>query len=128
MYKLYCILKDRAELPTPEEIGFASGKKILDVKSDSEYLKKLEATMANIQKAFATQEANTAGPWDQAKFECLLTEWIVACDQPFNEVKKEEFIRLMSYACHPAASVKLPSQEGVRHCVMKMGEDTVDSV
>jgi hypothetical protein len=62
------------------------------------------------------------GPWDQAKFKHLLTEWIVACDQPFDEVKKEEFIKLMTYACHPATSVKLPSQ------VMKMGEDTVDGI
>jgi hypothetical protein len=40
-------------------------------------------------------------------------EWIIACDQPFDEVKKEEFIKLMTYACHPAPTVKLPSCEGV---------------
>lgn len=68
------------------------------------------------------------GPWDQAKFERLLTEWIVACDQPFDEVEKEEFIKLMNYARHPATSVKLPSREGVRRRVMKMGEDTVDGI
>lgn len=60
MYKLYCVLKDRANSPTPEEIGFASGEKILDAKSDSDYLKKLEAATENIQKVFATQEANAA--------------------------------------------------------------------
>jgi hypothetical protein len=60
MYKLYRVLKDRAEPPTPEEIEFASGKKVLDAKNGSEYLKKLEAATENIQKAFATQEANTA--------------------------------------------------------------------
>ena len=58
MYRLYCVLKDRAEPPTTEEIGFASGKTVLDPKSDTEYLKKLEAATENIQKAFATQEAN----------------------------------------------------------------------
>jgi hypothetical protein len=58
MYWLYCVLKDRAEPPTAEEIGFASGKTVLDPKSDAEYLKKLEAATENIQKAFATQEAN----------------------------------------------------------------------
>jgi hypothetical protein len=55
MYRLYSILKDRAEPPTADEIGFASGKKVLDPKSDSEYLKKLEAATENIQKAFAMQ-------------------------------------------------------------------------
>jgi hypothetical protein len=42
-----------------EEIRFTSRKEILDVKSDSEYLKKLEAATEIIQKAFSTQEANT---------------------------------------------------------------------
>ena len=52
-------------------------------------------------------------------------EWIVSCDQPFDEVEKEEFIKLITYAHHPALSIKVPSREGVRHQVMKMGEDTV---
>ncbi|KAF8234452.1 hypothetical protein L208DRAFT_1261840 [Tricholoma matsutake] len=103
MYQLYCELKDQTEPPTDEEIVFASGKKVLDPKSDVEYLQKLEVATENIQKAFAMQEANAAGPWDQAKFKCLLTEWIVACDQPFDEVEKEEFVKLMTYACHPAS-------------------------
>jgi len=68
------------------------------------------------------------GPWDQAKFERLLTEWIVACDQPFSEVEEEEFVKLMTYARHPASSVDLPSWEGIRRRVMKMGEDTIDGI
>jgi hypothetical protein len=58
MYRLYCILKDWTEPPTAKEIGFASGKKVLDPKSNAEYLKKLEAATENIQKAFAMQDAN----------------------------------------------------------------------
>jgi hypothetical protein len=93
MYRLYCVLKDWAEPPMAKEIGFASGKTVLDPKSDAKYLKKLEAATENIQKAFATQEADAAvcltvlfsfllgtltnsvnqGPWDQAKFERLLS-------------------------------------------------------
>ena len=60
MYRLYCVLKDWAEPPTAEESGFASGKTVLDLKSNTEYLKKLEAATENIQKAFAMQEANAA--------------------------------------------------------------------
>jgi hypothetical protein len=57
--------------------------------------------------------SGSQGPWDQAKFKCLLTEWIVACDQPFDEDEEEEFVKLMTYAHHPAPSVKLPGQEGI---------------
>jgi hypothetical protein len=67
------------------------------------------------------------GPWDQAKFERLLTEWIVACDQPFDEVEKEEFIKLVNYARHPAPSIKIHSREGIQRRVMKMGEETITS-
>jgi hypothetical protein len=70
MYWLYCVLRDRAEPPTLREIGFASGKKVLDLKSDAEYLKKLEAATENIQKAFASQEANTA-----VHFNVLFSSW-----------------------------------------------------
>jgi hypothetical protein len=58
MYWLYCVLKDWAEPPMAKEIGFASGKTVLDQKSNAEYLKKLEAATESIQKAFAMQETN----------------------------------------------------------------------
>ena len=32
------------------------------------------------------------------------------------------------YARHPASSVKLPSREGVRRHVVKMGDDTVEGI
>ena len=62
------------------------------------------------------------------KFVHLLTEWIVACDQPFDEVEKEAFVKLLTYAHHPAPSVKLPSQDGIGHCVKKMGEDIIAGI
>ena len=60
MFRLYCILKDRAEPPTPEEVEIASGKQVLDGKSESEYIRKLEASAENIRKAFAAQESQAA--------------------------------------------------------------------
>jgi hypothetical protein len=68
------------------------------------------------------------GPWNQAKFEHLLTEWIVACDQPFDEVEEKEFVKLMTYAHHPAPSVKLPGHKGIHCQVMKMGKETIDGI
>jgi len=41
MYQLYCVLKDHAEPPMTEEIEFASGKKVLNPQTNSEYLKNL---------------------------------------------------------------------------------------
>jgi hypothetical protein len=58
MYRLYLVLKDHANPPTADEIGFACGNKVLDPKVNSKYLKKLEAATENIQKAFAMQQKN----------------------------------------------------------------------
>jgi len=57
MYQLYCILKDREEPPTPDEIAIACGKKKLDGNTEAEYFKKLEHTSENIKKAFEDQQA-----------------------------------------------------------------------
>ena len=60
MYRLYCILKARAEPPTAREIAIASGEEALDPASEAEYIKKLEAVSENIRKAFAAQAAQAA--------------------------------------------------------------------
>ena len=49
--------------------------------------------------------------WNQAKFERLITEWIVACDQPFNEVEKPEFCEMLTYAHHPSPTLKIPHHD-----------------
>ena len=64
-------------------------------------------------------------PWDQDKFEQLLVNWMVACDQPFDEVEKPEFMAAMSYGRSPA-KFTLPKRDGVRRCVMKLGEEAVE--
>lgn len=60
MFRLYCILKDRAEQPTPKEIAVASGKQALDPTCEAEYIKKLEAASVNICKAFEAQVVQEA--------------------------------------------------------------------
>ena len=42
---------------------------------------------------FFSQKQN----WDQEKFEQLLADWIIACDQPFDDVEKLEFQYLLKY-------------------------------
>jgi hypothetical protein len=145
MYQLYSILKQRDELPTPDEIAIASAKQQLDGKAEAEYLRKLEKSSENIKRAFQDQQAHAAvsenypplvscliklrqGPWDQEKFEQLLTEWIIACDQPFDEVEKPEFVTMMNVTHHAGGPLKMPKREGIKRRVMKMGEETIEGV
>jgi hypothetical protein len=147
MYQLYCILKDRDVPPTPDEIAIASGKKRLDGKTEAEYFKKLERASENIKKAFEEQQARGAvckhhpfnnlrlmiwriqqGPWDQEKFEQILTEWIVACDQPFEEVEKQEFVTMMNFVRHTGSPLKIPKRQAIKRRVMKMGEQIIEGV
>jgi hypothetical protein len=60
MFQLYCILKDREEPPTPDEIAIASGKKALDTHTEAEHVKKLGKTSESIRRAFEEQQARAA--------------------------------------------------------------------
>ena len=54
---------------------------------------------------------------------------MVACDQPFEEVERPEFLKLMKFVHHSAtANLHVPSRKGIQRRVMKMGEDTIESV
>ena len=147
MFWLYTILKDWDEPPTPDEIVIASGKKTLDGNTEAKYIKKLENTSKNIKKAFEDQRARAGvsdnrpfdfnyfvsdnawqGPWDQEKFEQHLTEWIIACDQPFEEVEKPEFITMMNFMYCSGGALKIPKRKGIKHWVMKMGDETIEGI
>jgi len=56
-------------------------------------------------------------------------EWVIACDQPFEEVDQPEFIAIMNYT-HRAAdtSLKLLRRNGIKRCLMAMGEETIKEV
>ena len=51
---------------------------------------------------------------------------MVACDQPFEEVEKPEFIAAMSYG--RTSKFTLPKWDGVRRRVMKLGEENVEHI
>lgn len=51
---------------------------------------------------------------------------MVACDQPFDEVEKPEFIAAMSYGRN--GKFTLPKRDGVRRRVMKLGDETVEQL
>ncbi|KAJ7429252.1 hypothetical protein B0H11DRAFT_2266386 [Mycena galericulata] len=99
MHRLYLALYTRGQPPTEEEVKLAQGAIPVDGTAAKEYLGKVETTTSNIIKGLEQQAKKVHGDFDQATFDRLLAEWIVACDQPF-EVEKPEFIRLMEYTHH----------------------------
>ncbi|KIJ35055.1 hypothetical protein M422DRAFT_181239, partial [Sphaerobolus stellatus SS14] len=67
-------------------------------------------------------------PWDQKEFEKLLVEWVIACDQPFEEVKRPELKSLLNYVHHHSTKLNVPSATTAKHRVMKLGEMTIDDL
>jgi hypothetical protein len=115
-------------LPSDDEVAFASGSKEFTGQDQAEYLKAIEAKASTLASAFLRQERAAAVPFDSSKFERYLTEWMVACDQPFDEVERPEFICMMNYlhhSQHPQATLNLPDRKGIRRRVMKLGEETI---
>jgi hypothetical protein len=55
-------------------------------------------------------------------------EWVIACDQPFEEVERPEFVAMMKYTHHTGTSLKIPKHDGIKWCLMKMGDDTIQNV
>lgn len=56
-----------------------------------------------------------------------IAKWIVACDQPFEEVDRPEFRDMLEYA-HHRGHLDIPHRDAMRSRIMKLGEDTVDSI
>ena len=52
-------------------------------------------------------------------------EWIVTCDQPFEEVERPEFIAMMNYMHHNGSPVNIPGRNGIKQRLMKMGDETL---
>jgi hypothetical protein len=52
-----------------------------------------------------------------------LTKWVIASDQPFEEVENPELSELLNYINRSASSLKIPSHFTVKRRVMKMGAE-----
>lgn len=57
----------------------------------------------------------------------MLAEYLVACDQSFDEVDKPEFRRLLEYT-HLRSSLHIPHRTATRNRIMKMGDDSIEGV
>ncbi|KAJ6616751.1 hypothetical protein B0H10DRAFT_1375817 [Mycena sp. CBHHK59/15] len=130
MYRLYEILFQRSKedpdvtgrsnLPTEEEIEIAAGKRTFDDVAEQSYLANLRRLQPNtIGEAFDRQRTKNTLPWDQERFERLLAEWIVSCDQPFDEVDKAEFRELL-FCTHRSSDLHIPGRKAIRERIMAM--------
>ncbi|KAJ7762079.1 hypothetical protein B0H14DRAFT_2633974 [Mycena olivaceomarginata] len=114
MYRLYEIMhsKERTTPITSEEIDVAEGRTTFAVREELvTWLDKLAGASGRYQQSlresFNRASEKSAGPWNQAEFERLLVEWLIACDQPFQEVERPEFRRLMQYVYHRAEELSI---------------------
>jgi hypothetical protein len=58
----------------------------------------------------------------------LLTKWIIASNQPFEEVEKPKLIDLLTYINRSLLPLKIPSRFTVKRCVMSMGAKGVQGM
>ncbi|SJK99091.1 uncharacterized protein ARMOST_02377 [Armillaria ostoyae] len=132
MYRMFSALRAHLDKSPnaailQDEIEIANGSKKLDAQAAEMYLKQMESESENIIHAFKKQSMDAKGDWDQDKFERLLAEWLVACDQPFEEVDRPEFRNLLSYAHHHSLEdLHIPHRDAIRRQIMKMGEDSIE--
>jgi hypothetical protein len=57
-----------------------------------------------------------------------LAEWIVACDQPFEEVDRPEFRRLLEYIHMGSKPLDIPHRGAIKDRIMKLGKSTVQGI
>ena len=55
-------------------------------------------------------------------------EWVIACDQPFEKVERPEYIAMMNYTRHAGTLLKILKRDGIKRCLMKMGNDSIKDV
>lgn len=61
-------------------------------------------------------------------FKRYLAEWVVACDQPFEEVERPEFRRLLEYTHMGSKPLNIPHRTALKDRVMKMGKCTIEGI
>jgi hypothetical protein len=61
-------------------------------------------------------------------FKQYLAEWVVACNQPFEEVKRPEFRCLMGYMYMGSKLLKIPHRIALKDRIMKMGKSAIEGI
>ncbi|KAF9494850.1 hypothetical protein BDN71DRAFT_1507353 [Pleurotus eryngii] len=129
MYKLYEVLKARQPaLPTEKEKAIASRTKKLSPRGMAKFLQGLKKSDGSISAAFLAQVEKAKGPFNQKEFKQLLIEWIIACNQQFEEVEHPQLRQLLEYTHHSVKPLHIPHRTTIKTHVMKMGKDKIDDI
>ncbi len=75
--------------------------------------------------ALLTSNAMCQGKFDQVVFEHYLSEWIVLCDQPFDQVEHPALRRLLQYV-HGPQILKVPSSSTIKRRIIDLSNATID--
>jgi len=66
--------------------------------------------------------------FDTETFKRYVAEWVVVCDQPFKEVERLKFHRLLEYMHMGSKPLDIPHRGALKNCIMMMGKDTVEGI
>ena len=61
-------------------------------------------------------------------FKRYLAEWVVTCDQPFEEVERPELCHLLEYTHMGSKPLNIPHRTALKDRIMKMGKSTVTGI
>ncbi|KAM5546301.1 hypothetical protein V8D89_000427 [Ganoderma adspersum] len=124
-FRLYEILRKRDMLPSVLEMQLARGQGALTHEEAHTYIEDLEKKADALVQSL---QGSLNEPWDQDQFEQLLTEWIAACDQPFDAVEKLELHSLLQYTYHRPEHLDIPSAATIKKRIMDLSDKYVEEL
>ena len=149
MHRLYLhldTLQKQGQKPSPEEIKVAGGTlpfNVLGYNLDSKGsiipneivsgpMGPIKADVSHSLFVLSDSQRLTSltqqEPFSQETWTRLVSEWVAACDQPFDAVEQPEFKRLIEYTTRCNTTIKIPSSSTVKDSIMTMGDETVEDL
>ena len=144
IYMLYLIQKDQRNPPTDDQEAIVAAKQILDPSKAS-----ISNKFNDVQWASLKPSRNSRTQWSvlhscsqvcitlksmfagaqlgPRRISKTFSQWVVVCNQPFNKAEKPKFWSLLKYI-HLPPLLNIQHWKAVRTCIMKMGEDKVDTI
>ena len=61
-------------------------------------------------------------------FKRYLAEWVIACNQPFEEVERPEFHHLLENTHMGSKLLNIPHRTAVKDHIIKMGKSTIKGI
>lgn len=109
LFEVYKDISIRREKPTLLEVRIAKGmasseeisQHVLAVRARNDALMRDFGQVSSYSVELGSLLMSTQTGFDHETFTQILSDWVVACDQPFEEVERPEFRRLLQYLRGP---------------------------